>query len=178
MKRLIFLHVGISKKINTLLVLIITSSLFFTSSIYADEKWVMDKELSIISFELPVLFAKNVRGTFQNIEGLIEIDCSDCTSLTSIPNIEGLEKLTCYGCTSLTSIPNIKGLESKGCPWINPNQERMNKLIKLQRWFDRYLLSIKIDKFIPIFEIYWFSPEGPGGRSVIRRLNEMKLEMS
>ena len=74
MKKLIFLHVVISKKINTLLALIITSSFFFTSSIYADEKWVVDKELSTISFELPVLFTKNARGIFQNIEGFIEID--------------------------------------------------------------------------------------------------------
>ena len=62
MKRLIFLHVDISKKINTLLTLIITSSFFFASSTYADEKWKVDKELSTISFELPVLFVKNVLG--------------------------------------------------------------------------------------------------------------------
>ena len=74
MRKLIFSHVGILKKINTLLALIITLSFFFTSSIYADEKWGMDKELSTISFELPVLFVKNVQGTFQNIEGFVEID--------------------------------------------------------------------------------------------------------
>jgi polyisoprenoid-binding protein YceI len=74
MKKLIFLHVDISKKINTLLTLITTSSFFFASSIYADEKWMVDEELSTISFELSVLFAKNVRGTFKNIEGFIEID--------------------------------------------------------------------------------------------------------
>ena len=74
MRKLIFSHVDISKKINTLLTLITTSSFFFASSIYADEKWEIDKELSTISFELPVLFAKNVRGTFKNIEGLIELD--------------------------------------------------------------------------------------------------------
>ena len=74
MRKLIFLHVVILKKINALLALIATSSLFFASSIYAGEKWGVDKELSTISFELPVLFAKNVRGTFKNIEGFIEID--------------------------------------------------------------------------------------------------------
>ena len=74
MRKLIFLHVIILKKINALLALIATSSLFFASSIYAGEKWGVDKELSTISFELPVLFAKNVRGTFKNIEGFIEID--------------------------------------------------------------------------------------------------------
>ena len=74
MKRLTLLRVDISKKINTLLTLIITSSFFFASSTYAGEKWKVDKELSTISFELPVLLVKNVQGTFQNIEGFIEID--------------------------------------------------------------------------------------------------------
>ena len=74
MRKLIFLHVGILKKINTLLTLIVTSSFFFASSIYADEKWEIDRELSTISFELPVLFAKNDQGTFKNIEGLVELD--------------------------------------------------------------------------------------------------------
>ncbi len=74
MRKLIFSHVDISKKINTLLTLITTSSFFFASSIYANEKWAVDEELSTISFELSVLFAKNVRGTFKNIEGFIEID--------------------------------------------------------------------------------------------------------
>ncbi len=74
MIKLTLLHVDISKKINTLLTLIITSSFFFASSTYAGEKWGIDKELSTISFELPVLFAKNVRGIFQNFEGFIEID--------------------------------------------------------------------------------------------------------
>ena len=74
MKKLTLLHVDILKKINALLILIITSNFFLTSSAYADEKWRVDKELSTISFELPVLFLKNVQGTFQNIEGFVEID--------------------------------------------------------------------------------------------------------
>ena len=60
---------------------------------------------------------------------------------------------------------------------MEPGQERMDKLIKLQRWFDRYLLSIKIDKFIPLFREFWFSPDGPGCRAAIKRLNKRKLEM-
>ena len=43
---------------------------------YASERWVLDKELSTIEFELPVLFAKNVKGSFNNMEGFIEIDVS------------------------------------------------------------------------------------------------------
>ena len=77
MKKQTLLHVDISKKINTLLTLIITSIYFFASSTYANEKWRVDKELSTISFELPVLFLKNVQGTFQNIEGFIEIDLDE-----------------------------------------------------------------------------------------------------
>ena len=43
-------------------------------SITAKERWSLDKELSTIEFELPVLFIKNVVGQFSEIEGLIEID--------------------------------------------------------------------------------------------------------
>ena len=43
---------------------------------YASERWVLDKELSTIEFELPVLFAKNVKGSFNTMEGFIEIDIS------------------------------------------------------------------------------------------------------
>ena len=38
------------------------------------ERWVLDKELSTIEFELPILFANNVKGEFKQIEGLVEID--------------------------------------------------------------------------------------------------------
>ena len=34
----------------------------------------------------------------------------------------------------------------------------------------------KIDKFIPSFSKFWFSPDGPGGRSAIKRLNEFIWE--
>ena len=43
---------------------------------YASERWILDKELSTIEFELPVLFAKNVKGSFNTMEGFIEIDVS------------------------------------------------------------------------------------------------------
>jgi len=43
---------------------------------YASDRWILDKELSTIEFELPVLFAKNVKGSFNTMEGFIEIDIS------------------------------------------------------------------------------------------------------
>jgi len=76
------------KKINILFALIITSGFFFTSSIYADEKWRVDKDLSTISFELPVLLARNVRGTFQNIEGFVEIDLDKKENNKAIFSVE------------------------------------------------------------------------------------------
>ena len=47
---------------------------FFSSSIFSKENWILDKDLSTIYFELPVLFAKNVKGEFKEITGLVEID--------------------------------------------------------------------------------------------------------
>tara|TARA_B110000196_G_C21076278_1_gene630081 strand:+ start:567 stop:1136 length:570 start_codon:yes stop_codon:yes gene_type:complete len=51
--------------------------LFIASQTYAAEKWVLDKTLSSIEFELPVLFAKNVKGQFNEIEGFIELDLTN-----------------------------------------------------------------------------------------------------
>ena len=48
--------------------------LFLSFSSQSKDIWILDKDLSIIKFELPVLLASNVKGTFKNIEGLVEID--------------------------------------------------------------------------------------------------------
>ena len=42
--------------------------------VLAGERWILDKELSSITFELPDLLVKNVQGTFTSIEGFVEID--------------------------------------------------------------------------------------------------------
>ena len=57
-------------KIITLLIIFF----FFDPIIVAKETWILDKEISTITFELPVLLAKNVKGEFTEIEGLTEID--------------------------------------------------------------------------------------------------------
>ena len=52
--------------------------LFFLSllsnKLYSSERWLLDKKLSTVEFELPILFANNVKGKFNNIEGYIELD--------------------------------------------------------------------------------------------------------
>ena len=59
---------------NIIIGILILLYCIFPHSIFAKEEWVLDKELSIISFEIPVFLAKNVRGQFTQIEGLIELD--------------------------------------------------------------------------------------------------------
>ena len=59
---------------NIIISIFIFFCCIFSHSIYAKEAWVLDKELSVISFEIPVFLAKNVRGQFTQIEGLIILD--------------------------------------------------------------------------------------------------------
>jgi len=59
---------------NFIIRILIFLCCIFTHSIFAKETWVLDKELSIISFEIPVFLAKNVSGKFTQIKGLVELD--------------------------------------------------------------------------------------------------------
>ena len=72
MKKLITWLDALLKKYKFILFLF----LFISSSnlTYGSERWVLDKSLSTIEFELPVLFAKNVKGRFNTIEGFVELD--------------------------------------------------------------------------------------------------------
>ena len=61
--------------IKKLIIITLTIFFFFSSHfIYAKENWTLDKELSTITFELPVFLAPNVKGEFKEIEGFVEID--------------------------------------------------------------------------------------------------------
>ena len=72
MKKLINWQGDILKKLKLILVFFYFS--FQISNIYASERWILDKSLSTIEFELPVLFANNVKGQFYTIEGFVELD--------------------------------------------------------------------------------------------------------
>ncbi len=65
---------NILRKIFSNFFLIIIFLIFSLSSGYANQKWVIDKNISTITFEVPVLFATNVKGEFKNIDGFVEID--------------------------------------------------------------------------------------------------------
>ena len=56
------------------------TAVFFSIPIslsHASDRWVLDTNLSTIEFELPVLFAKNVKGKFKTIEGFVELDVNE-----------------------------------------------------------------------------------------------------
>lgn len=53
-------------------------------------------------------------GEYKN---LTEIDCSGCTTVTSIPYIKHLRILKCSWCTSLTSISMLNKLYLLNCSW-------------------------------------------------------------
>ena len=72
MKKPIIWQGDILKKLKFILVFFYF--LFQTSNIFASERWILDKNLSTIEFELPVLFANNVKGQFYTIEGFVELD--------------------------------------------------------------------------------------------------------
>ena len=72
MKKQIIWQEGILKKYKIFLFILL---LFILPNLtHASERWILDKSLSTVEFELPVLFAKNVKGTFNTIEGFIELD--------------------------------------------------------------------------------------------------------
>ena len=48
-----------------------------STKVISKESWLLDKNLSSIEFELPVLFANNVQGKFEEINGIIEIDLAN-----------------------------------------------------------------------------------------------------
>jgi len=73
MKKLIFLLENILKKINLTLLFLLIFTLYGLE-IKSKERWLLDKTLSTITFEVPVLLSKNVKGEFKEIEGLVEID--------------------------------------------------------------------------------------------------------
>ena len=48
--------------------------IIFSNNCISKERWIIDKDISSINFEVPVLFSKNVKGQFNEIYGFVEID--------------------------------------------------------------------------------------------------------
>ncbi len=88
MRRQIFLQENILKKtINFFLILLILC-VGLSSKSSANEKWILDKNISSISFEVPVLFATNVIGKFENIDGFVKLDLKDKKNNKAILSVD------------------------------------------------------------------------------------------
>ena len=74
MKKLITWQGDILKKFKFLLIFI--CFVIQPTLTLASERWILDTSLSTVEFELPVLFAKNVKGSFNTIGGFVELDVS------------------------------------------------------------------------------------------------------
>ena len=77
----------LKKTINLFLILLILC-LGLSSKSIANEKWILDKNISSISFEVPVLFATNVIGKFENIDGFVELDLKDKKNNKAILSVD------------------------------------------------------------------------------------------
>ena len=82
----------LKKTVKKLIYLILILSCFSSYSI-AKERWILDKKISEITFEVPVLLAENVIGKFNTIDGFVEIDTLDQKNNKAIlsVNINSLE---------------------------------------------------------------------------------------
>ena len=93
MKKLILLLESTLKKtVKKLIYLVLILSCFSSYGI-AKERWILDKKISEITFEVPVLLAKNVMGKFNTFDGFVEIDTLDQKNNKAIlsVNINSLE---------------------------------------------------------------------------------------
>ena len=74
-------------------IIIFSISIFLSHQIWAKEIWILDKNISTIKFELPVLLMNNVEGKLLNFEGLVEIDLEDYKNNKAIfsPTLDTIE---------------------------------------------------------------------------------------
>ena len=61
---------------------------FITNKVHAQNKWVIEKELSIITFEIPVLLTKDVNGKFNKFDGYVVIDLENEKNNKAIFSVE------------------------------------------------------------------------------------------
>ena len=82
----------LKKTVKKLIYLVLILSCFSSYGI-AKERWILDKKISEITFEVPVLLAKNVMGKFNTFDGFVEIDTLDQKNNKAIlsVNINSLE---------------------------------------------------------------------------------------
>jgi len=113
---------------------------------------------------LTILNCSNCKSltSIPNLPSLTELDCSNCKSLTNVPNLSNLIRLYCSNCPLLKSVPksltslthlecfacpllttipnnNFRYINKSNCKWLNPSNNRLNKLILIQRKCKKYI---------------------------------------
>ena len=96
----------------------LTINFSLSTKVISKESWLLDKNLSSIEFELPVLFANNVQGKFEEINGVIEID--------------------------LTNKENNKAIFSVKINSINMNYKKYKNLLLSDIFFDSYNFPVAL----------------------------------
>jgi len=96
----------------------LTINFSLSTKVISKESWLLDKNLSSIEFELPVLFANNVQGKFEEINGIIEID--------------------------LANKENNKAIFSVKINSINMNYKKYKNLLLSDIFFDSYNFPIAL----------------------------------
>ena len=59
----------------------------FCKQTLANDLWTIDKNISSIEFEVPVLFAKNVIGKFNTFDGFVSLDLSNQNNNKALINV-------------------------------------------------------------------------------------------
>ena len=82
MKRLMNWQGNILKVIISLFLIFL-----FCKQILANDLWTIDKNISSIEFEVPVLFANNVIGKFNEFDGFVSLDLSNQNNNKALINV-------------------------------------------------------------------------------------------
>ena len=92
------------------------------------------------------------------IEGLKKLDCRN-TQITEIPVIPELQDLNCSN-TLIIKIPVIEDtfIYSNNCYWLDISDDKLNKVIKLQKFFKKHLLIKHLLQIIPEIEEIYYTP--------------------
>ncbi len=88
MRKQILLLESILRKVIKLFFSVLLILILVNSKSFAKEKWIIDKNISTINFEVPVLFAGNVIGEFKKINGFVEIDLQDKENNKAILSVD------------------------------------------------------------------------------------------
>lgn len=105
--------------------------------------------------------------------------CESCPKLFSVSNLPKLTFIECVECPMLviTNLPLLEDINCQHCNWVYYSP-RFRRNITLLKKLHQKLLWRKIGKYMNStrFNEWCYSPNGPGGKIAIKRLEEMKNE--